>query len=351
MSNTERIHGGPDASGAAPYDFSSNSNACGPCPMALAAVQAVDVSRYPDASYSQLRQALAQWHGVERWRIVLAGSASEFIFRITGWLQQNGQSGQGRYWAPVQAYGDYAHAASAWGLQRSSTLEDAHLVWACEPSSPLGQAHTQWPGSLQGGGSGHTGQPTVVLDAAYEPLRLIGAPSLSAQQRDKLWQLHSPNKALALTGLRAAYAIAPLQAQQAAQQLQAMAPSWVVGAHGQAMLLAWTQPGVQAWLQDSLPRLRAWKFLQVQALQNLGWQCLPSDTNFFCAQPPAPTDLARLLPQLRARGIKLRDAHSLGLPGWVRLSAQPPQAQQALYAALTQQENRMYPPNFLETSP
>ena len=37
-----RVHGGPDARGAVPHDFSTNANAVGPCPQALAAVQAAD---------------------------------------------------------------------------------------------------------------------------------------------------------------------------------------------------------------------------------------------------------------------------------------------------------------------
>ena len=81
-----RVHGGTDALGAARFDFSTNSNACGPCPHALAAVQATDPTRYPDADYTVLRQRLADLHGVARWRIVLAGSASEFIFRLTAWV-------------------------------------------------------------------------------------------------------------------------------------------------------------------------------------------------------------------------------------------------------------------------
>jgi histidinol-phosphate aminotransferase len=36
----------------------------------------------------------------------------------------------------------------------------------------------------------------------------------------------------------------------------------------------------------------------------------------------------------RAQGLKLRDATSLGAPGWWRLSAQGPQAQQALQRVL-----------------
>ena len=40
------------------------------------------------------------------------------------------------------------------------------------------------------------------------------------------------------------------------------------------------------------------------------------------------------LPALRAAGIKLRDASSLGLPGFFRLAVLPPLAQDALFAQL-----------------
>ena len=64
---------------------STNSNACGPCPSALAAVMQVDATQYPDASYTALRQQLAAFHGIDVQRVVLAASdsASEFIFRTT----------------------------------------------------------------------------------------------------------------------------------------------------------------------------------------------------------------------------------------------------------------------------
>ena len=83
-----RIHGGPDRHGAALHDFSTNSNACAPCPAALQAVRQADASQYPDASYTALRGQLAGFHGVDAARVVLAGSASEFIFRITALAAQ-----------------------------------------------------------------------------------------------------------------------------------------------------------------------------------------------------------------------------------------------------------------------
>ena len=329
MSTRPRMHGGTDALGAAQFDFSTNSNGCGPCPMALEAVQAADASRYPDPHYTQLRQQLGRFHGVESERVVLAASASEFIFRFTAWMKQGGTTA---VWIPATAYGDYAHAANAWGMQRCTHPQEAELLWACEPSSPLGQAHTPWPAWLA---DGHQAAQHLVLDCAYAPLRLSGTPSLTAEQCEQIWQLYSPNKALALTGVRAAYAIAPVYAMQAARQLDALAPSWPVGAHGEAMLQAWTQDATQDWLRQSLVTLRAWKAEQLLMLRGLGWQCLPSDTNFFCAVPPVGTEQNALLEQLRAHSVKLREAASMGLPGHVRISVQNPKAQQALVQALT----------------
>ncbi|MGL6203454.1 MAG: aminotransferase class I/II-fold pyridoxal phosphate-dependent enzyme, partial [Giesbergeria sp.] len=64
MADLLPVHGGTDALGAALHDFSTNSNACGPCPAALAAVQQADATRYPDPAYTDLRAQLAAFHGV-----------------------------------------------------------------------------------------------------------------------------------------------------------------------------------------------------------------------------------------------------------------------------------------------
>lgn len=305
-----RSHGGPGPAGPARHDFSTNANACGPCPQALAAVQGADASRYPDPANTALRAALAQFHGVAPQRIVPAASASEFIFRVTAWAVRHGARAVA---LPSHGYGDYAAAARAWGLEAAL---DAPLVWACEPSSPLGQAERPLA----------TAGRTVVLDRAYEPLRLSGQPSVAAA--DRTWQLWSPNKALGLTGVRAAYAVAPPGADVAG--LEALAPSWPLGAHGVAMLQAWCAPSVQQWLQASRAVLREWKARQLVLCRDLGWQVTPSDANFFVAQGPG---LVEALPALRQLGVQLRDCASFGLPGRVRLGVLPPSAQDALAAA------------------
>jgi len=303
-----RVHGGPDASGPVLHDFSTNANACGPCPAALEAVHGADAARYPDPAYTGLREALAAFHGVAAERIVVAASASEFIFRATAWAARQGW--RSIRW-PRPGYGDYAAAAAAHGLQFE---EGAPFAWACEPSSPLGTEDDL-----------ATTQGVVAVDLAYEPLRVSGRPS----DWSGCWQLWSPNKALGLTGVRAAYAVVPAGV---APELEALAPSWPVGAHGVALLQAWCKPQVQGWLAESLVTLREWKARQVGVCEAMGCTVLPSQANFFVCQ--VGPDLRVIAEKLRDAGIRLRDCTSFGLPGHVRLSVQPPASQDALRKAL-----------------
>ena len=329
--SAERIHGGPDRFGIPRFDFSTNSNACGPCLSVQTLVAQADASHYPDATYTQLRRQIASLHGVDAPRVVLAASASEFIYRITAWLaQQGGRS----VWVPQYSYGDYAHAAHSHRVSVVAEISDAALRWSCEPSSPLGVAHSDFEALLK-----PTTRPGMfaanVLDRAYEPLRLEGELALSQAQLQTFWQLWSPNKALGLTGVRAAYAIAPVDAGNAIETLEQLCPSWPLGAHGVALLQAWIGSDAHIWLARSLDILRGWKVRQIALCESLGWTCLPSNANFFCAQPalPAGVTLPEVLGQLRTHGIKLRDATSFGLSGHVRVSVQPPAAQDALLTA------------------
>lgn len=313
------VHGGPDALGMPAHDFSTNANACGPCPAALDAVLRADRSRYPDPAYTALRHRLANFHGVARGRMVIAASASEFIHRITAFAARNGLR---HAVLPAHGYGDYARAAAAWGLARVDATDRPALHWACEPASPLGTVDANlWqgvpPGALR------------VIDCAYAPLRLTGEV---APLPADAWQMWTPNKALGLTGVRAAYAIAPDEAQ--AEAVQALAPSWPLGADGVALLGAWTD--AQAWLADSLATLRGWKAAQDALCATLGWAVVPGSlANYFTARLSLPdvADMPEVLHALRVRGIKLRDCTSFGLPGHVRLGVLPPASQHALREA------------------
>lgn len=334
-----RTHGGADQQGVARFDFSTNSNALGACPHALAAVQTAQCQAYPDPAYTELRAELAAWHGVSVERIVLAGSASEFIFRMSAAtaLHENRSKRTKAMWCEPHTYGDYRAAALATGLALALSPDAADLIWICDPSSPLGQVHTGWSLLLSQLALPDFAGTQIVLDCAYQPLRLDGKLGLSAAQLDRVWQMWTPNKALGLTGVRGAYVIAPkFAAEPWCTRLEQLAPSWVLGSHAVAMLSAWVRPETQSWLQHSLMMLRDWKVEQRERMLNLGWQVHPSVSNFFCVTPPMELSVNAdfLLTRLREAGIKLRDTSSFGLPGSFRMAVLPPEAQEMLVKEL-----------------
>ena len=211
------------------------------------------------------------------------------------------------------------------------------MLWACEPSSPLGQPHAGLADQV----AALRREQALVLDQAYEPLRLSGAPSLDAAALDSVWRLVTPNKALGLTGVRAAYAIAPRDANaELLARVRLLAPSWPLGAHGVALLQAWARDEVRDWLAACRDSLRLWKVRQMALLSGIGWQVQPSDANFFVAARALLSSADGLfdskagLDDLRAQGFKLRDCASFGLPGQVRLAVVAPDVQDALMAGL-----------------
>lgn len=329
MSMSNSIHGGSDSGPDAPHDFSTNANPL-PAPASLVqALQQADRRRYPDPAYLALRRRLGVAHGVAPGRILPAAGGAEAIRRLS--LAAMLQQGLREVWVPAPGFGDYAAAAAALGLtvhayasaeQLLEGLARPALVWVCEPCNPTGA-------SMSGAQLAAIAARAalLVVDRAYEPLRLLGEPpALPASA----WQLHCPNKALGHTGVRAAYLIAPNE-EALTQRMQQLAASWVLSTEGQVLLLQLHRPEIQAWLAKSRAQLRRWAVQQREMLAALGWQQRESCTPFWLARPPAPLDHAAL----RARGIKLRDAASFGLPGWVRVATLPPQSQLALKESLS----------------
>lgn len=333
-------HGGTDAGPSVRWDFSTNANPLGPPPGVAEALTRADRQHYPEPGYRALREHLARWHGADADRVVPAASAGEFIWRFTLALRRCGAAR--RAWVPEPGYGEYAAAARALGCHLRTwsgtpeaglpEVQGGDLLWICDPCNPTGHAlathelaallaHAQAAGAVP------------VLDLAYAPLRLDGATPPAALLAHA-WQLWSPNKACGLTGVRGAYAIAPATGAADAEALRRFAPGWVLGAEGAAMIEAFCSEATQARLAADRRRLQLWKDELCAALRERGWTLRESAASFLLARPPGPADAAPARHAAwRARGLKLRDAASFGLPGWVRLSAQPPGAQAVLLMA------------------
>lgn len=320
------VHGGTDSLPEPRYDFSSNANALGPCPRVLAAVRAANVSRYPDPHYTRLRERLAAWHGTTADRIVVGAGASELILRLIRHFDRTvlqlaptfSEYGRGAGIARKRLIS----ASSPQAFLRAQARQRC-LAFLCCPNNPTGEV---WGPSLIATASR---QGPLVIDLAYASLCGSAQAAEIEGAAVNAWRLHSPNKALGLTGIRGAYLIAP----RAARRLVDEAPSWVIGRDAVAMLESSLEPPARKWLAESIPRLWRWRTQLTEGLQRLRLQVRESPATFLLVDVG---DGRRISKHLRESGIRARDATSFGLERWIRLSAQPPSARKALLAALAQ---------------
>lgn len=329
-------HGGPDDGPLIAADFSTNAHPCGPNPFVGLAVREARIEAYPDPAYRRLREALAHFHDVALERIVIGASASELIWRVTQRFANSAARSAARVVIDLPTFGEYRRAASASGLAIQPSAQGGPntktLRWICSPNNPTGELLDAQIEHSVGGGDG-----PVVVDLAYRPFHSLLEPGASrhpgvlrAAWGDSVVQLWSPNKLHGLTGVRGAYLVLPHREHAALNErtLAALAPSWVLGADGVAMLNAHVSPQALGHLLSVQPGLQSWTAAQNDALRRAGWQLRASRLHFGIARPPWPAGDA--LParhwheHLRRHGIKLRDAASFGLPEWVRLSVRPP---------------------------
>jgi len=318
------VHGGTDSLPPPRFDFSTNANALGPSPPILTAVRRADPSVYPDPAYTALRARIAARHGVSPGEVVVGAGASELIQRIV-------RGFPGSVLTLRTTFGEYAAAAAAEGrpvrrVDDLDTMADlasrAGVVFVCAPNNPTGEVPTA--GQLAAVRAAAPPPVPCVLDLAYAPLSRVPVPPVPGW-----WTLHSPTKAHGVTGIRAAYLLAD---PAGAARLDDLAASWIVSTGGVAFLDAATGGEAEAWVAATAPILWGWRELLAGRLAALGAEVREGAANFLVA---GLAD-AGIAERLRTRhGIAVRDATSLGLPGMIRLSAQPPPAVDALSDALT----------------
>jgi histidinol-phosphate aminotransferase len=324
MDERAPCHGGTDAGPQPRYDFSTNANPLGPCPMVLRAVREADVTRYPDPLYTNLRAALSRHHGVAADRIVVGAGASELILRLI-------RHAHGPVLVLGPTFSEYA---------RCARIENRHLIevqsseafrheqrrgagtgFICWPNNPTGDA---WPLDFitQAAESGQ-----VVVDLAYAALSPDGWLEQAELAAANAYRLYAPNKAFGLTGLRAAYVIPPCPE----PTLAWLAPSWVIDPGAEAFLHACIQPAAAQWLAACRPELASWRNHLARDLLAMGVAVRESPATFLLARVGQATAVTRAL---RDRGLRVRDATSFGFPEWIRIAAAPSPVRKELLAAL-----------------
>jgi histidinol-phosphate aminotransferase len=327
--------------------LASNESPFGPVPEVFEAVQRVlaGVNRYPDPTYSPLREALSDRYGIPPARIALGNGSCDILLAAGEALLEPGA--EIVYAWP--AFSEYPHLAAASGARAIEVPLDAderhdleamaeeitvatRLVLVCNPNNP-----TSTSLGLDRVAAFLEKVPShvcVVLDEAYCEFSLsLGDPYASVEllrSWPNLVLLRTFSKVYGLAALRAGYALCGDAAFRQAVDVVRQPFHLNIAAQAAAVEGLRHQDAVERRVTETL----AARLTLEQGVRDLGVWVAPSDANFIWVRLPEEADEASILKGLAERGVLVRSGTSLGREGALRVTAGRPHENGRFVAAL-----------------
>lgn len=285
----------------------------------------IAIEQYPDCEATEFRQRLSEKLGVTPDNI-LAGSGIVELIRLVALTYF-------RHGNPVlilePTFGEYEVAcqiAGAEPVKQWMKAEDnfapkieetvnlirqrhPRAVFICNPNNPTGKYLSKQEIEIILAASRNS---LFILDEAYIAFVGNSWSAIDLISQGNVIILRSMTKDYALAGLRLGYALAN---QKIINNLRRVRPPWNVNVIAQkAGAIALKDVG---YLEQSKKKIKEAKEYLVDELYRLGFQPLPSDTNFFLVRVGS-AKVFRVA--LLRHSILVRDCTSFGLPEYVRLA-------------------------------
>jgi len=291
--------------------LNTNESPFGPSPRvaeAMAAESGESLRLYPDPEASELRRALAAYHGVSAEQVFLGNGSDEVLAHAFAGLLRH----EHPLLFPDVTYSFYPVWAKLFGVSYETVpLDEAMGVRAeaferpagaivlANPNAPTGIALSR--AEIEALVAAHAGIP-VVIDEAYVDFGAETAIPLIARHPNLL-VVQTMSKSRALAGLRVGYAIGDEALIQALTRVKDSFNSYPLGRPAQAGALA--SVADEAWFQESRAAVIAGRARMSQGLADLGFEVLPSTANFVFARHPGNAGAA-LAAGLRERAVLVR---------------------------------------------
>lgn len=326
-------HGGPNyaelaAMGLSPdeiIDFSVGSNPFSFPPEVRNILDSVVIDRYPDSESTELRACLSEKLGVSPDNIIVGSGSTEIIRLIA--LAYFGHSDSVLILKPT--FGEYevacrvadARIIEQWGKEEKNFSFDVNEtvalirrhkpkgVFICNPNNPTGQylSRQEIEQALQA-----SLQSLLILDEAYSAFTKGSWSSTELIPGGNIISVCSMTKDYALPGLRLGYAVA---SKEIIHTLRKVCPPWNVNAAAQKAGVVVLRD--DTYLKQCEPKIRQAKRFLTGELRNMGFDVLPSETNFFLVKVG---NGKKFRAGLLRHGIIVRDCASFGLPKYVRIA-------------------------------
>jgi histidinol-phosphate aminotransferase len=304
--------------------LNTNENPYGPSPRVAAAIAAATdrLHLYPDPSASALREAIASYYNVAS-EEVFVGNGSDEVLAHTFQALLNHEA---PLLFPDVTYNFYPVYCRLYGIRYEEVpLDDtmsvriADLRRPCSaillpnPNAPTGIALQRH--AIEALVAEHPEQ-LVVLDEAYVDFGAESAVPLVACY-DNLLIVQTLSKSRALAGLRVGFAIGQRPLIEGLERVKDSFNSYPLDRLAIAGAVAAIED--DAWFQETRQRIMANREWLTNSLADLGFEVLPSLTNFVFARH-ATRRGSYLADQLRLRGILVRRFQQPRIEDFLRIS-------------------------------
>jgi len=323
--------------------LNTNENPYGPSPKAVAAIRAAtgDALRlYPDPNAHALREALARRFGVAPGQIFVGNGSDEVLAHAFQALLKHERP----LWMPDITYSFYPVYCGLYGIEYETVpLDDEYRI--C-PEDYLPREDARAGAIIFANPNAPTGRPlaladverivaanpqcVVVVDEAYVDFGGESAVTLVGRYPNLL-VVQTFSKSRALAGLRVGYAIGHTDLIEALERVKNCFNSYPLDRLALAGAIASVED--EAYFRATCDRVVASRETLTAGLQALGFEVLPSATNFVFARHPEH-DAARLAKALRERSILVRHFGRPRIDQFLRITIGTDEECAALVAAL-----------------
>jgi len=322
----------------------SNENPLGTNPKVLAALKKVlpKLHLYPDGGSRDLREAIAELHGVTPEMVMVGNGSDEILLNLALAFVNPGE----KILLSEHTFSEYEFSARVAdgeviclpmcelrydlaAFQACLTLRPK-VVYLCNPNNPTGTWFTH--GELAELLRNASPETLVVVDEAYGEF----ADAADFPRCLELMAAH-PNlvvsrtfsKLYGLAGLRLGYGLAHPRIIRECQRVRT--PFNVNSAIQAAAITAMRD---RSFVRKSLALNRKGRKSLGEKLTALGLRILPSQANFICFEVPRPA--LDICEELLAKGIIIRALRSFGLENWCRVTVGTAEQNRKFLAALKQ---------------
>ncbi|WPO99206.1 histidinol-phosphate transaminase [Pseudomonas sp. HR96] len=319
--------------------LNTNENPYGPSPKALEAMRAElgdNLRLYPDPNSDLLKQAVAEYYGVQPRQVFLGNGSDEVLAHIFHGLFKHDQP----LLFPDISYSFYPVYCGLYGIPFEAVPLDEQFQICVEdyarPNAgiifPNPNAPTGCVLALDAVEALVKASPdsVVVVDEAY--IDFGGQTAIALVDRyPNLLVTQTLSKSRSLAGLRVGLAVGHPDLIEALERIKNSFNSYPIDRL--ALVGATAAFEDQAWFEQTRQAVITSREQLVAQLQDRGFEVLPSAANFIFVRHPHQ-DAGELAARLREKGVIVRHFKQPRIAQFLRISIGTPEQNQALIDAL-----------------